>query len=128
MLRETSRQAPVYLLVPTETLDSYGDPVLDFVNVTRVIIPGAEIQRNTTEDKDLATGTQTDRLGKMIATGRGPELSIYRLVDETSRVEQDGKVWRVTGEPNIKQGLINSNTHLTASLTRTTVGGPDGIS
>lgn len=127
MLRETSRQSPVYLLLPGRGVDSYGDPINEWDEPTRVQIPGAEIQRNTTEDKDLATGTQTDRLGKLIAAGHGPELAIYRLVDETSRIEQDGKVWRVTGEPNIKQGLINTNTHLTASLTRTTVGGPDGI-
>lgn len=127
MLRETNRQSPVYLLLPRRTTDSYGDPIFDWANPQRVPIPGAEIQRNTTEDKDLATGTQTDRLGKMIATGRGPEMLIYSQVTESSRIEQDGKVWRITGEPNIKQGLINSNTHLTASLTRTTVGGPDGI-
>lgn len=127
MLRETNRQSPVYLLVPSTSLDSYGDPIYDWDSPQRVIIPGAEIQRNTTEDKDVATGTQTDRLGKMIATGRGPEMLIYSQVTNASRIEQDGKVWRVTGEPNIKQGLINSNTHLTASLTRTTVGGPDGI-
>lgn len=127
MLRETNRQSPVYLLLPSNALDSYGDPVLDWNTLVRVAIPGAELQRNTTEDKDLATGTQTERLGKMIATGRGPDLLIYAQVDETSRIEQDGKVWRITGEPNIKQGLINGNTHLTASLTRTTVGDPDGI-
>lgn len=127
MLRETNRQSPVYLLRPSETTDSYGEPVYDWATPVRLVIPGAELQRNSTEDKDLATGTQTDRLGKMIATGRGPEMLIYSLVNESSRIEQDGKVWRVTGEPNIKQGLINGNTHLTASLTRTTVGGPDGI-
>lgn len=127
MLRETNRQSPVYLLLPSDKTDSYGDPLSDWSDPTKVVIPGAEIQRNTTEDKDLATGTQTDRLGKMIATGRAGELAIYRLVDHGSRLEQDGKVWRVTGEPNIKQGLINSNTHLTASLTRTTVGDPDGF-
>lgn len=127
MLRETNRQSPVYLLLPSKTEDSYGDPVYDWNTPQRIVIPGAEVQRNTTEDKDLATGTQTDRLGKMIATGRGPEMLIYAQVNESSRIEQDGKVWRITGEPNIKQGLINGNTHLTASLTRTTVGGPDGI-
>lgn len=124
MLRETNRQAPVYLLLPSRATDSYGDPVNDWSEPTRLAIPGAEIQRNTTEDKDLPSGTQTDRLGKMIATGR--ELDIYRLVNETSRLEQDGKVWRVTGEPNIKIGLLSGNTHLTASLTRTTVEEPSG--
>lgn len=124
MLRETNRQSPVYLLVPTAGLDSYGDPIDNFGEPTRVLIPGAEIQRNSTEDKDLATGSQTDRLGKLIATGRAHELDIYRMVTEASRIEQDGKVWRIQGEPNIKQGLINTNTHLTASLTRTTVGAP----
>lgn len=126
MLRETNRQSPVYLLVPTPSLDSYGDPIDDFGAVTRVVIPGAEIQRNSTEDKDVAIGSQTDRLGKLIATGRAHELDIYRMVNEASRIEQDGKVWRIQGEPNIKQGLINTNTHLTASLTRTTVGAPNG--
>lgn len=127
MLRETSRQSPVYLLVPSQGTDSYGDPLPTWAEPTRILIPGAELQRNTTEDKDLNTGTQTDRLGKMIATGRGPELLIYSQVTETSRIEQDGKVWRITGEPNIKRGLINGNTHLTASLTRTTVGDPSGF-
>lgn len=126
MLRETNRQSPVYLLIPSQATDSYGDPISGWDNPTRIVIPGAEIQRNTTEDKDLPTGTQTDRLGKMIATGRGPEMLIYSQITESSRIEQDGKVWRITGEPNIKQGLINSNTHLTASLTRTTVGEPSG--
>lgn len=126
MLRETNRQSPVYLLLPSQETDSYGDPIESWADLVRVVIPGAEIQRNSTEDKDVATGTQTDRLGKMIATGREPELAIYRLVDSGSRIEQDGKVWRVNGEPNIKRGLINTNTHLTASLTRTTVGGPSG--
>lgn len=124
MLRETNRQSPVYLLLPSDTTDSYGDPILSWDDPVRIAIPGAEIQRNTTEDKDVNTGTQTDRLGKLIATGR--ELATYRLVDETSRVEQDGKVWRVTGEPNIKIGLLSGNTHLTASLTRTTVEQPSG--
>lgn len=127
MLRETNRQSPVYLLLPTPSTDSYGDPLDDWANPLRIIIPGAEIQRNTTEDKDVATGTQTDRLGKMIATGRGPEMLVYSQVTSASRIEQDGKVWRITGEPNIKQGLINSNTHLTASLTRTTVEAPSGF-
>lgn len=127
MLRETSRQSPVYLLIPTPGTDSYGDPLPTWDNPTRERIPGAEIQRNTTEDKDVNSGTQTDRLGKMIATGRGPELLIYSRVNENSRIEQDGKVWRITGEPNIKRGLINGNTHLTASLTRTTVEAPSGF-
>lgn len=127
MLRETSRQSPVYLLIPTSGTDSYGDPLPTWSAPTRLHIPGAEIQRNATEDKDVNSGTQTDRLGKMIATGRGPEVLLYRQVTETSRIEQDGKVWRITGEPNIKQGLINGNTHLTASLTRVTTGAPSGF-
>lgn len=127
MLRETSRQSPVYLLIPSPGTDSYGDPLPSWDNPTRVEIPGAELQRNATEDKDVNSGTQTERLGKMIATGRGPEMLVYSQVNENSRIEQDGKVWRITGEPNIKQGLINGNTHLTASLTRTTVEAPSGF-
>jgi hypothetical protein len=127
VLRETSRQSPVYLLIPSTGTDSYGDPLPSWDNPTRVEIPGAELQRNATEDKDVNSGTQTERLGKMIATGRGPEMLVYSMVNENSRIEQDGKVWRVTGEPNIKQGLINGNTHLTASLTRTTVEAPSGF-
>lgn len=127
MLRETSRQSPVYLLLPSTGTDSYGDPLPSWDSPTRVEIPGAELQRNATEDKDVNSGTQTERLGKMIATGRGPEMLVYSMVNESARIEQDGKVWRVTGEPNIKQGLINGNTHLTASLTRTTVEAPSGF-
>ncbi len=126
MLRETNRQPPVYLLVPTAATDSYGDPVDSWANPTPVLIPGAEIQRNSTVDKDINTGTQTERLGKMIATGRGPEMLVYSMVTPSSRIRQGNDVWRITGEPNVKQGLINTNTHLTASLTRTTVEAPSG--
>lgn len=124
MIRETNRQSPVYLLQPRSTTDSYGDPILSWADPIRIRIPGGEIQRNSTEDKDVATGTQTDRLGKFLATGR--EVDIYRLIDESSRLEQDGKVWRVTGEPDLTIGVMSGNTHLSASLTRTTVGGPGG--
>jgi hypothetical protein len=77
-----------------------------------------------TQDKDEANSSTTHRTGTLIATG--PRVDIYRQVNEGSRIRQGSEVWRVNGTPNVKIGRLFGNTHLTASLTRTTVEAPNG--
>jgi len=124
MLAETNRQDPVYLITPSVKTDSYGDPINDWDNPTLTVIPGADLQHHMTLDKDEADSSTTHRTGTLIATG--PRIDVYRLVTDGSRIKQGTEVWRVNGEPNVKVGRMFGNTHLTASLTRTTVEAPNG--
>lgn len=124
MLAETNRQLPVYLVTPTATTDSYDEPISDWSTPTLTLIPGADLQTHATDDKDEATGSTTHRTATLIATGSA--LSIYQQIKAESRVKQGTEVWRVSGEPNLKFGRMFGNTHLTASLTRTTVEAPNG--
>jgi hypothetical protein len=124
MLAETNRQDPVYLVTPAIVTDSYGDPQNDWEHAVETLIPGADLQRHMTQDKDEANSSTTHRTGTLIATG--PRVDIYRQVNEGSRIRQGSEVWRVNGTPNVKIGRLFGNTHLTASLTRTTVEAPNG--
>lgn len=124
MLAETRRSSPVFLLSPRTRTDSYGDTVSDWSNPTQTVLPGATIQTRTTADKDINVGTTTERQAVLIVQGQpGGVLS---LVTNDSRVMQDDLVWRVNGSPNIKRGLMFGNTHLTATLARTTTEAPNG--
>lgn len=124
MLAETRRQPPIYLLTPGAGTDSYGDPLNDWATPERTLIPGATLQAHATFDKDVATGSNTDRTGTLIAVGQ-PTGALTQITEQ-SRIEQDGIVWRVNGTPNFKRGLMLGNSHLTASLTRTTTEAPNG--
>jgi hypothetical protein len=123
MIAETRKAPPVYLLIPTKGTDSYGDPVDDWANPTLLKLPGASLQAHATEDKDVNTGTTTVRTGTLQVHG---STGVVTQVTDSSRVKQGDVVWRVNGTPNIKIALMYGNTHLTASLTRTTTEAPSG--
>lgn len=123
MIAETSREAPVFLLLPFVTTDSYGDPALDWGSATQVRIPNGHIQTHATLDADQATGSTTDTTATLIAVG--PRYGALAQIGNESRVQQGDIVWRVFGDPNYKPGLMFGNGHLTASLRRKTTEVPN---
>lgn len=128
MIAETSRQLPVYLLVPTDTVDGYGEPSLDWRSPTAVRLYGAEIQgrASTTMDYDVdqAQSTKVKQTATLIVVSY--DLATLNRVTAASRVRQGDEVWRIAGTPIVKRTLMHSNVHLVAQVERTVVGAPNG--
>lgn len=122
LLRETNRRPPVYLLEPGPAADSYGDPIPDWTHPVPTLIPGADIQTHLTLDKDEANSTSVYDTGTLIVIGG--DTALYARIKSNSRLEQDGVVWRINGDPNYKPGRMAGNDHLTASLIRKVVEEP----
>lgn len=115
MLLTDYRRAPsVYRLRPGTVTDSYGDPVESWTTPDRVLLRGATVQSvSVVEDEGTA---------RHVIRG---EKSLYApgAVDLTAedRIECDGQIWRVDGDPVVRRGLA-STVYTTASLERVTIG------
>jgi hypothetical protein len=104
---------PVYRLRATTSLDSYGDPAEDWAAPSRVVLPGAVLQRaGRTEDaeRDGAAGSMVTVDKAVFVPGR-PDLAY------TDRIEAEGLVYRVEGEPRVVASL-GSGVYTTARLVR----------
>jgi hypothetical protein len=113
-------------VTPGQATDSYGDPLKDWDNPVYTLLPGAELQTRLTLDIDQSEASTTTRNGTLIVTSHNAELLAQITPDSRIRQGGDGgNIWRINGQPNVKTGLMYGNTHLTASLTRTTVEAPN---
>jgi head-tail adaptor len=86
--------APVYLLRARTRLDTYGDPVEDWDDPERILIPGAVIQSvaSTEEGGDLTHTRNLFCRGALDVTAE-------------DRIEAEGQVWRVDGDARVRHGL-----------------------
>jgi hypothetical protein len=107
MLLTAYRQVPsVYRLRAGTATDSYGDPIESWTTPERVLLKGATVQDEKSEEE-----------GRVI---RGEKvLFVPGEVDltEGDRIEFRGEQWRVNGDPTVKAGLA-SRSFTTATLTR----------
>lgn len=115
MLLTAYRRAPsVYRLRPGTKLDSYGDPVESWDTPERTLLRGASVQSVSVVEEE---GTVRHVL-------RG-EKTLYAPgdVDLTAndRIEVDGEIWRVDGDPVTRAGLA-STVYTTAALERISIG------
>lgn len=85
----------VYLLRARRTLDTYGDPVEDWSDPERILIPGAVVQSfSTTEAEDgaLEHARQLFFRGSMD-------------IKAEDRIEAEGLIWRIDGDHRVRHGL-----------------------
>lgn len=115
MILTSYRRAPsVYALTPGVTLDSYGDPVESWDTPTRTLLRGAVVQDvSVVEEEGVARHIL--RLQKRLYCPGDPGLSA------ASRIEVDGEVFKVDGDPVVRAGLA-STVYTTAALTSTAIG------
>ena len=113
MLTNLPSPSPVYRLRATERLDARGEPVRDWQHPDRRVIPGAQIQQDTTG--------ATER-GSEITLSVAKTLLVRDGYDLTAgdRVEYLGKVYHLDGEPE-RVPLLSGGRHLEARLTAVTV-------
>ena len=106
-----SKPSSIYRLRAGTTLDSDGDPVESWDTPDRLKLVGAEIQ-------DVST-VEEEGVSKRILQGE-KVLFVRRLVDVKAedRIESEGEIWRVNGEPVKRSGLA-SGSYTKAALTRT---------
>lgn len=112
MLLNLTCRPPVYRLRAGSGTDSYGDPVQSWDAPERVILRGATVQDiSTVEDEGVA---------KRIVRGE-KALFVPGAADVTvdDRIEYDGEVWRVNGDPAVKRGLA-TGVYTSAALDRIT--------
>ncbi|AYN58490.1 head closure Hc1 [Arthrobacter phage Liebe] len=103
---------PVYRLRAGTTTDSYGDPVESWDAPDRVRLRGASVQDVTVAEGEGVARRVIRREWTLFAPG---------AVDLTAddRVEYEGDVWRVDGDPATKRGL-GSAVYTVCALTRVT--------
>lgn len=111
MLLSLHRGPKVYRLRPGQGVDSYGDPIEDWDNPVRELLYQAVLQEPDTEEEDGA--------GNRLVTGQRV-LYAPRALDlqAEDRVEVDGQLWRVQGDPKIRRGLA-MGVYTSATLART---------
>lgn len=114
MILSTPYASPVYRLRAGMAEDSYGDPVESWDTPERVRIPGASVQ-------DVSV-VEDNGVSRRILRG---EKTLYApgSVDLTKddRVEVDGEVWQVDGNPERRRGLASS-AYTTARLVQVSIG------
>lgn len=127
MIAETTKQAPVYLLLPGITDDGYGNTVPDWSAPSTKRLYGAEIQSRASttmdHDADESDANRVYRNATLIVVSY--DLATLEQITSASRVQQGSDVWRVFGQPIIKRGLMHGNNHLVAELERSVVEGPN---
>ncbi|UJQ86800.1 head closure Hc1 [Arthrobacter phage Reedo] len=115
MLLTAYRVAPtVYRLRAGTTVDSYGDPVESWTAPERTPLKGATIQNISIVEDDGVTRHVTRRRKTLYAPG---------AVDlrKDDRIESNGEVWRVDGDPVTRAGLASA-VYTTAELERVSIG------
>jgi hypothetical protein len=103
----------VVLLSPGAAVDSYGDPVEAWGSGARAPLPRAVVQ-----DRDSVESAGDGR--QRVVTRR----VVYTPGDvgatERHRVEIDGEVWQVDGQPAVKRGLGYRNVYTALEVVRPT--------
>jgi hypothetical protein len=122
ILTQPKYAVEVWLITPDTKTDSYGNPALDWNNTTETPLPGAQVlipatrsgaRSSSADDTNLSTSVE----GGAIFIMTGPPIPPMTLIDVDTRLrDSEGRVWRVSGNPNIKQGLHYQSTHLTSPL------------
>jgi len=115
-LTRPHRSPKVFRLRPGVTLDSDGDPTESWEQPDRLRLPKATVQESSSEDED---GLSQRALGSKRLTRSGRKVFLpYRAdVVANDRVEIDGQVWRVDGNPNPRAGL-STTVYTTVTLAR----------
>jgi hypothetical protein len=101
--------SPVTRLRPTPGVDSVGDRVLSWASPTRSPIPHASVTSLTS----AADGSRITGRGLLVIVG---EFDLAA----TDRVEHEGRVWRIDGDPLIRRSLA-SGVLVEANLARVEV-------
>lgn len=115
MILNAYRRAPsVYRLAPGITYDSYGDPVESWDTPTRTLLRGATVQDVSVVEED-GVSRHILRLQKRLYCPGDPGLTA------ADRIEVDGEVFKVDGDPTVRFGLA-STVYTTAALTSTSIG------
>lgn len=116
MILNSTRGPKAYRLRASQGVDSYGDPVEDWDAPERVLLYRAIVQEPDT--------VEVEGVGKRVVSG---ERVLYAptALDLVSgdRVEVDGEVWRVQGEPKVRRGLA-MGVYTSATLARSEGGNP----
>ncbi|QPX62342.1 head closure Hc1 [Arthrobacter phage Tbone] len=114
LLTAYRRASSVYRLRPGTKTDSYGDTVESWDAPERTLLRGATVQSVSVVEEE---GTVRHVL-------RG-EKTLYApgVVDLTAndRIEVDGEIWRVDGDPVPRAGLASA-VYTTAALERVSIG------
>lgn len=116
MIFTATRGPKVYRLRASQGVDSYGDPVESWDAPERVRLYRAVVQEPTTVEEESP--------GKRVVSG---ERALYApsALDLVSgdRIEVDGEVWRVQGEPKVRRGFA-MGVYTSATLARSEGGSP----
>lgn len=101
---------PVYRVRAATGTDSYGDPFEDWDLPERVRLKGAYLQ-------DVETLEEESPSRRVIRGERA--LFVPGAVDlvAADRIEAEGQVWEVAGDPSVKRGLASA-VYTAATLTR----------
>lgn len=104
----------VYRLRAGMTVDSYGDPVESWTTPERTPLRGATVQNLSIVEDDGVSRHITRRRKTLYAPG---------TVDlrKEDRIEADGEIWKVDGDPVIRAGLATT-VYTTAELERVSIG------
>lgn len=112
LLTPSPSSPPVYRLRAGLAQDSYGDPVESWDVPERVRLRGASVQDVSVAEGEGVTRRVIRREWTLFAPG-----AVELTADD--RVEYDGDVWRVDGDPATKRGL-GSAVYTVCTLTRVT--------
>jgi hypothetical protein len=110
------RSPRVYRVRPGTTTDSDGDPVESWEHPDRLRLRNVTLQESSSEDED---GLAQRSLGSKRLTRSGRKIFVPYAADVVAndRVEIDGQLWRVDGNPNPRRGLATS-VYTTVTLAR----------
>lgn len=110
------RSPRVYRVRPGTTTDSDGDSVESWENPDRLRLRNVTLQESSSEDED---GLAQRSLGSKRLTRSGRKIFVPYAADivANDRIEIDGQLWRVDGNPNPRRGLATS-VYTTVTLAR----------
>jgi hypothetical protein len=111
-LARPTRARPVYRLRPGTSLDYDGDPVESWDAPARDRLRGAVVQDVTSTEKDGVVRRLTESERRLLVPGRA---DLHR----DDRVEVDGGIWRVDGDP-VTRRSESMGTFTSAQLVRFT--------
>ncbi|QOP65070.1 head closure Hc1 [Arthrobacter phage Adumb2043] len=115
MLLTAYRRAPsVYRLRAGTKTDSYGETVESWTTPERSLLRGATVQTVSVVEEEGVARHITKGQKRLYAPG---------AVDLTAadRIEVDGEIWQVDGDPVARAGLA-STVYTTAALKRVSIG------
>lgn len=100
----------VYRLRAGQILDSYGDPTESWETPNETLLPRALVQHDSSTETELAKSDEVETEWVLFSPGA---LDIV----PTDRIRVGDRVWRVDGDPVVRQGLA-SGVYTTVSLRR----------